>query len=49
MRHKIAHFKAVTQTKKQVFLTVISPFLLIPNEHSTGLVDVSLTMDALFE
>jgi hypothetical protein len=26
MRHKIAHFKAVTQTKKQIFLTVISPF-----------------------
>ncbi|MEO0008025.1 MAG: hypothetical protein RJA20_2221 [Bacteroidota bacterium] len=38
-----------TQTKKQVFLTLISPFSLIPNEYSTGLVDISLTMDAFFE
>lgn len=49
MRQKIAHFKAATQTKKQVFLTLITPFPLIPNEHSTGLVDVSLTMDAFFD
>jgi hypothetical protein len=49
MRQKVAYFKAATQTKKQVFLTLISPFSLIPNEYSTGLVDVSLTMDAFFE
>lgn len=49
MRQKLAHFKAITQTKKQVFLTLISPFPLIANEHSIGLIDVSLTMDAFFE
>jgi uncharacterized protein len=49
IRQKIAHFKAATQTKKQVFLTLITPFPLIPNEHSIGLVDVSLTMDAFFD
>lgn len=49
MRQKIAFFKAATQTKKQIFLTLISPFPLISNEHSVGLVDVSLTMDAFFE
>ena len=49
LRQKIAHFKSATQTKKQIFLTLISPFPLISNEHSVGLVDVSLTMDAFFE
>ena len=49
LRQKIAYFKAATQTKKQIFLTLISPFPLISNEHSVGLVDVSLTMDAFFE
>jgi hypothetical protein len=49
LRQKIAFFKAATQTKKQIFLTLISPFSLISNEHSVGLVDVSLTMDAFFE
>ena len=49
LRQKIAHFKSSTQTKKQIFLTLIAPFPLISNEHSVGLVDVSLTMDAFFE
>jgi hypothetical protein len=49
MRQKIAHFKAATQTQKQVFLTMITPFPILPNPHSVGLVDVALTMDAFFE
>ena len=48
LRTKLAVFKANTQTKKQLFLTFLSSFGLYANEHSTGLVDRSLTMEVLF-
>jgi hypothetical protein len=38
-----------TQTKKQVFFTLISTFGLNHNQHSLGLVDFDLDMDNLFE
>ena len=48
-RNKIAIFKETTQTKKQVFLTMITTFGIKQNTYSLGLVDSSLTMDELFE
>jgi len=36
------------QTKKQIFLTLISVFGLVENKNSMGLVDTELTLDALF-
>ncbi len=48
LRTKLAVFKTVTKTRKQVFLTFLTTFGLFPNEHSSGLVDRKLTTDALF-
>jgi uncharacterized protein len=48
LRQKIALFKHYSTTKKQVFLTFISTFGLVQNEHSLGLVDKELTLDSLF-
>ncbi len=41
-------FQKVTGTKKTIFLTLITPFGAIKNEHYIGLVDQQLTMDQLF-
>lgn len=41
-------FEAMTQTRKHLFLTLITTFGIIPNEHSLGLVDQVLTIDDLF-
>ncbi len=41
-------FQKVTGTKKTIFLSLITPFGLKENEHSIGLVDQSITVDALF-
>lgn len=49
LRQKIALFKAATQTRKQIFLTLLTTFPLIPHTHSIGLIDQALTMDILFE
>ncbi|MCO6489405.1 MAG: ATP-binding protein [Phaeodactylibacter sp.] len=49
LRNKIARFKELTKTRKQVFLTFITTFGLRQNQHSVGLVDVALTMEELFE
>jgi uncharacterized protein len=46
---KIALFKSLTKTKKQVFFTVISTFGIQPNEQSMGCVDNAFSMDILFE
>jgi uncharacterized protein len=46
---KIALFKSLTKTKKQVFFTAISPFGVKQNEHSLGCVDNAFSMDILFE
>jgi len=49
LRDRIALFKYFSKTTKQVFLTVVTPFGLRKNEHSVGLVDSVVPMDALFE
>jgi uncharacterized protein len=49
LRTKVALFKAISGTNKQVFLTLITAFPMLPNEHSIGLIDTALTMDALFD
>ena len=46
---KMATFKAATKTKKQLFLTFLSSFPLLQNQHTIGLIDQTLTMDDLFE
>lgn len=48
LRKKMAMFKHYSKTKKQVFLTFISTYGLLPNEHSRGLVDKELQLDSLF-
>ena len=48
LRDKVTVFKELTNTRKQVFLNLLTTFGLKQNEHSLGLVDKTLTMDALF-
>jgi AAA+ ATPase superfamily predicted ATPase len=49
LRNKIGVFKTETKTRKSVFLTMVTTYGLQPNTYSTGLVQNSITMDALFE
>lgn len=49
LRKKMGIFKANTQTRKQLFWTLLTTFGLEANEHSIGLIDQVLTMDILFE
>jgi uncharacterized protein len=49
LRTKMALFQATSQTKKQIFITLIAPFGIISNEHSVGLVDNFLDKDVFFE
>lgn len=49
LREKIARFRRLTSTRKQIFLNFLSTFGLQSNENSIGLVARSLTMDVLFE
>jgi uncharacterized protein len=46
---KIALFKSLTKTKKQVFFSAISTFGIKQNEYSLGCVDNTFSMDILFE
>lgn len=48
LRQKVALFKHYTGTKKQVFLTLISTFGLLKNEHGASIVSKSLLLDDLF-
>ena len=48
LREKISVFKDMTQTRKQIFLNLLTTFGLKSNEHSIGLIDKALTMDILF-
>lgn len=48
LRQKMSIFSAISQTKKQVFLTLISTFGIIANQHSIGLVDASLDVNSIF-
>jgi hypothetical protein len=49
LRQKRSVFKAVSKTKKQIFITFISTFGIIENKHSAGLIDNIIELDALFE
>jgi hypothetical protein len=48
LRRKKSVFRQVTGTKKQIFVVLITTFDLIKNQHSIGLVDNVLDMNALF-
>jgi hypothetical protein len=48
LRRRKSIFRHVTGTKKQIFIVLITTFGLIKNQHSLGLVDNSLDMNALF-
>jgi uncharacterized protein len=48
LRTKVAIFKQSTGTSKAIFLTFVTTFGLVKNEHSMSLVQNSLTMDILF-
>lgn len=50
LESEVAEFVSIiaTKTKKQIFLTFLSSFPIVPNQHSIGLIDQALTMDALF-
>ena len=47
LRKKVALFKHHSKTKKQVLLTFISTYGVLPNEHSADVVDNELLLDAL--
>lgn len=49
LRNKIGIFSEETQTRKAVFLTMITTFGLNKNQYSTSLVQNDLSMDILFE
>ena len=49
LRTKMSVFESNTKTRKQLFMTMLTTFGIIPNEHSLGLVDTALTMDILFK
>jgi uncharacterized protein len=48
LMHKKRQFQADTQTRKHLFLTLVTTFGILPNQHSIGLIDQVLTHDALF-
>lgn len=48
LRQKAAVFKALTKTKKQIYLTLLTTFPVVPNKYS-GTIDNALTMDVMFE
>ena len=49
LRNKLSAFKQSTNTKKTLFMTVITTFGLEENQYSISLVEQSITMDALFK
>lgn len=49
LRNKIGTFRRETQTKKALFLTMITTFGLERNAHAASLVQNEITMDALFD
>lgn len=49
LMQKIASFKALTGTRKQVFLNMLTTYGLRTNEHSIGLVNAAFSVDVLFE
>ena len=49
LRTKRALFQHYTQTRKHIFLSFLSVYGIHENEHSIGLVDNNIVLDALFE
>ena len=48
LRKKVEVFKTVTKTRKNIFVTMISTFGIVPNIYSNDIVSNSLTIDCLF-
>ncbi len=48
LRLRIAQFRTLTATRKNLFLTMITPFGLTNNMHSSGLVQNQITLNDLF-
>ncbi len=48
LRFRVAQFRTLTATRKNLFLTMITPFGLIGNRHSSGLIQNEITLDDLF-
>lgn len=48
LRQKMALFQSETKTRKTLFLTMVTLFGLIQNEHGIGLVQQEIRADALF-
>lgn len=48
LRERLAGFRERTRTRKQVMLTMVTAFGLRHNEHSIGLVQAEVEMEALF-
>lgn len=49
LRRKMAIFRSATQTKKALYLTLITTYGLIQNKYVSDLVQHDLSMDVLFE
>ena len=49
LRTKILSFKTATKTRKRIFVTFISAFPLMPNQHSIGLIDQAFDMNIFFD
>jgi uncharacterized protein len=49
LQRKVAVFQAVTQTNKALFLTLISPYGVLPSQQIRAAVQNQVQMDALFE
>jgi hypothetical protein len=49
LEKKLFAFRSETQTRKSVFLTMISTFGIVQNPHSLGFIQNSVTMEDLFE
>jgi uncharacterized protein len=49
LAQKIAIFKEKTQTRKSVFLSMLTPFGVQPNAYASAILQHNFTMDVLFE
>ena len=49
LRNKMDLFREITETRKNLFLTIITTFGLKQNQYSLELVQNEVTIDALFE
>ena len=49
LRERIALFKRLSKTQKQVFLSIVSTYGVKMNDNSIGLIDNDLSLDVLFE